>query len=62
MRLLRFLRQERTARRFIASQYILRELVVVNGVVRTKPVAVKKYKGCENVNVDRTPLSIGGNS
>ena len=23
---------------------ILRELVVVNGVVRTKPVAVKKYK------------------
>lgn len=41
---------------------ILRELVVVNGVVRTKPVAVKKYKGCENVNVNRTPLPIGGNS
>ena len=41
---------------------ILRELVVVNGMVRTKPVAVKKYKGCENVNVDRTLLPIEGKS
>ncbi|WP_139026500.1 hypothetical protein [Achromobacter arsenitoxydans] len=41
---------------------VLRELVVVDGVVRTKPVAVKKYKGCKNAKVKRTPLPIGGNS
>lgn len=38
---------------------VLRELVVVDGVVRTKPVAVKKPEVCK---VDRTPLPMGGNS
>ena len=41
---------------------VVREFVVVNGVVRTEPVAVKKYRGGENVKVNRTPLPIGGNS
>jgi hypothetical protein len=38
---------------------VLRELVVVDGVVRTKPVPVKKPEVCK---VDRTPLPMGGNS
>ena len=41
---------------------VLRELVVVDGSVRTKPVAVQKYKDCENIKVNNTPLPMGGNS
>lgn len=41
---------------------VLRELVVADGVVRTKPVAVTKFKACENVTVNRTRLPMGGNS
>ncbi|WP_343737421.1 hypothetical protein [Achromobacter sp.] len=41
---------------------VLRELVVVDGVVRTKPVAVTKFKACDNVKVKRTPMPVGGNS
>ena len=41
---------------------VLRELVVVDGVVRTKPVAVKKSARCKNIKIDSTPLPKGENS
>lgn len=41
---------------------ILRELVVVDGVVRAKSVAVKQSEICKKVGGDRTPLPMGGNS
>lgn len=41
---------------------ILRELVVVDGAVRTKPAPLMKAEVCKNVKVDRTPLPMGGNS
>lgn len=41
---------------------VLRELMVVDGVVRTKPVAVTKFKACDNGKVNRTPMPVGGNS
>lgn len=40
----------------------VRKLVVVDGEVRTKPVAVKKFENCKNFKIDRTPLPMGGNT
>lgn len=42
---------------------VLRELVVVDGVVRTRPVPVKKAVKCDNIKVEPPkPLPMGGNS
>jgi len=41
---------------------VLRELVVTDGVVRTRPVAVKKFAKCDNIKIERKPLPMGGNS
>ncbi|MEQ4618029.1 MAG: hypothetical protein ABN482_08275 [Corticimicrobacter sp.] len=38
---------------------VLRELVVVDGVVRTKPVAVKKSEVCKKGEIERIPLPMG---
>lgn len=45
-----------------APNTVLRELIVVDGVVRTKPVAVKKSEICKKVQDAKTPLPMGGNS